>query len=202
MDKYDFDGLQLDYIRYPAIRSIDRAAGFDETSKAMFFGETGINIDNIESTHSEEWKKYVYWCADKISEYVRTVYELIQEYRKHGRYICLSTAVVGDPQEALLTKCQDWGHWLEQGWLDAIYPMAYYNDAAEVEKEIEYMVNHYENIPNISGISPMYNKLPLIETTKQVEACRRAGAKGIAMFSAGCCSDEELEKLKIGVYRK
>ncbi len=201
LDKYDFDGFQLDYIRYPHIRGIEYAAGFDDTSKKMFFEETGIDLDTIQDIQSADWEKYVLWCADKVTLYVESVYKLIQEYRRNGRYISLSTAVVGDPQAALMAKCQDWRRWVTNGWLDEIYPMAYYNDAIEVEKEIAAMVNDYGKSPNISGISPMYNGLPLIETTKQVEACRRGGAKGIAFFSAGRCSDEELEKLKIGVYR-
>lgn len=202
LDKYDFDGLQLDYIRYPLIHGIDRAAGFDNASKSMFLGETGIDIDKIPDTECEEWKKYTLWCAEKVSKYVESVNRLIKEYRTDGRYICLSTAVVGAPEDALYSKCQDWRYWVKQGWLDAIYPMAYYNNSTDVEDEIAYMVKNYGDTPNISGIAPMYNRLPLIETTKQIEACRRAGAKGIAFFSAAVCSDEELEKLKIGAYRK
>jgi hypothetical protein len=47
----------------------------------------------------------------------------------------------------------------------------------------------------------MYNKLPMIESTKQVEECRKAGAVGVAFFCAGSCNDIQLEKLKIGVFR-
>ena len=133
---------------------------------------------------------------------MQAVRGLVDEYNRSGRNICLSTAVFGDPVAALYSKCQDWQYWIEQGWLDAIYPMAYYSDACEVEKEVAAMVQKYASVPNISGIAPMYTKLPVIETTKQVEACRRAGAKGVAFFAAGNCRDEELETLKIGVYRK
>ncbi|MBO5981221.1 MAG: family 10 glycosylhydrolase [Clostridia bacterium] len=202
LDKYDFDGLQLDYIRYPLIHGIDRAAGFDEYTVNTFLGETGIDIRNIESTEDDNWKTFVRWCAGHVTEYVQSVRTLVDEYKKAGREVCLSTAVFGDPKAALYSKCQDWQNWIEQGWLDAIYPMAYYSDACEVEKEVAAMVQKYASVPNISGIAPMYSKLPVIETTKQVEACRRAGAKGVAFFAAGNCRDEELESLKIGVYRK
>ncbi len=202
LDNYDFDGLQLDYIRYPLIHGIDRAAGFDDYTVNTFLEEKGIDIRNIASTDEEDWKTFVRWCADHVTEYVRSVRGLVDEYKKSGRDICLSTAVFGDPVAALYSKSQDWQNWIEQGWLDAIYPMAYYSDACEVEKEVAAMVQKYASVPNISGIAPMYTKLPIVETTKQVEACRRAGAKGVAFFAAGNCRDEELETLKIGVYRK
>lgn len=201
LDNYDFDGLQLDYIRYPVIRSVDRSAGFEEQTKEMFLADTGIDIDGIESTDSEEWKKFLSWRAEKISSYVKAVREMILEYRKNGRYIELSTAVFGDPVEAVNLKCQNWQYWVKQGWLDAIYPMAYLNDAEDVGSEVGYMVRNYGEAPNISGISPMYSHLPVIESTKQVEQCRKAGAKGVAFFCADSCTDIQLEKLKTGVFR-
>lgn len=201
LDNYDFDGLQLDYIRYPVIRSVDRSAGFEEPTKKMFFADTGIDIDIIEDTKSEEWKKFVSWRAEKITAYVESVRNLILEYRAKGRDITLSTAVFGDPVEAVNLKCQNWQYWVKQGWLDEIYPMAYLNDAEDVGNEVGYMVKNYGEAPNISGISPMYSHLPVIESTKQVEECRKAGAKGVAFFCAGSCTETQLEKLKIGVFR-
>ena len=80
--------------------------------------------------------------------------------------------------------------------------MAYLNSAEDVGREVAYMVREYGEAPNISGISPMYNGLPVIESTRQVEACRTAGAAGVAFFDTHNCTDEQLEKLKIGVFRE
>ncbi|MBR4278550.1 MAG: family 10 glycosylhydrolase [Clostridia bacterium] len=201
LDNYDFDGFQLDYIRYPVIHGVDRSAGFEPETKAEFIADTGIDIDTIQSTDCAEWKKFLDWRAAKVTKYVESVRNLILEYRARGRNIELSTAVFGDPVEAINLKCQNWQYWVKQGWLDAIYPMAYLNDAEDVGNEVAYMVEHYGEAPNISGISPMYNKLPVIESTKQVEECRKAGAIGVAFFCAGNCTEEQLEKLKIGVFR-
>ena len=201
IDNYDFDGFQLDYIRYPVIRSVDRSAGFDEYTKSMFLKDTGIDIDTIESVKTPEWDKFLEWRAEKVTAYVASVHSLIMEYRANGRNIELSTAVFGDPVEAIKLKCQNWQYWVKQNWLDAIYPMAYLSDAEDVGNEVRYMVEKYGEAPNISGISPMFNKLPVIESTKQVEECRKAGAVGVAFFCASNCTDIQLEKLKIGVFR-
>ncbi len=80
--------------------------------------------------------------------------------------------------------------------------MAYLSDAGDVYKEVKYMVDNYRNVPNISGIAPMYNKLNVIESTKQVEACRDAGASGVAFFAAHNLTDEQIDKLKTGVFRE
>lgn len=201
IDNYDFDGFQLDYIRYPVSHGIDRTAGFDDYTKSEFLRDTGIDIDTVEDNTSDEWRRFIEWRAAKVTGFVESVRDLILEYREKGRYIELSTAVFGDPDEAINLKCQDWRYWVKQGWLDAIYPMAYLSDAAGVGREVGYMVENYGEAPNISGISPMYSHLPVIESTKQVEECRKAGATGIAFFCAGSCTDIQLEKLKIGVFR-
>lgn len=201
LDNYDFDGLQLDYIRYPVSKGIDSTAGFEEQTKKMFLADTGIDLDSITDDKCEEWKKFVEWRAEKVTSYVESVYDLICDYRAKGRDITLSTAVFGDPQEAIRLKSQDWRRWVKAGWLDAIYPMAYFNDAEAVGREVANMVQNYGEAPNISGIAPMYNHLPVIESTKQVEECRKAGAKGIAFFAAHSCTDVQLEKLKMGVFR-
>jgi uncharacterized lipoprotein YddW (UPF0748 family) len=201
LDNYDFDGFQLDYIRYPVIHGVDRSAGFEPQTKAMFLKDTGIDVDGIPSTGCDDWKKFLDWRAEKITKYVSSVRELILEYRAKGRNIELSTAVFGDPVEAINLKCQNWQYWVKQCWLDAIYPMAYLNDAEDVGNEVAYMVRNYGEAPNISGISPMYNKLPVIESTKQVEECRKAGAVGVAFFCAASNTEEQLNTLKIGVFR-
>lgn len=202
LENYDFDGFQLDYIRYPVSHGIDRSAGFDEQTKALFLQDTGIRLDGIQSENSPEWERFILWRAEKVTSFVAAVHDMITDYRAKGRNIQLSTAVFGDPEEAIRLKCQDWRYWVKQGWLDAIYPMAYLNSAEDVGREVGYMVREYGEAPNISGISPMYNHLPTIESTRQVEECRKAGAAGVAFFATHNCTDEQLEKLRIGVFRE
>lgn len=201
LDNYDFDGFQLDYIRYPVMHGIDRCAGFDDYTKTAFLRDTGIGLDNISGENSEEWILFTKWRAQFVSDYVNEVSRLVREYSLKGREIKLSTAVFGDPEEAIRLKAQDWRRWVTEGLLDAIYPMAYLPDAKDVGKEVHNMVSNYGQAPNISGISPMYSHLPAIESTKQVEECRKAGAVGVAFFCSDNCTDEQLENLKKGVFR-
>ncbi|MDD4421879.1 MAG: family 10 glycosylhydrolase, partial [Eubacteriales bacterium] len=202
LDEYGFDGIQLDYIRYPVTTSVDESVGFDEYSVKAFFDSSGIDIRTVGSTDCMEWDKFVHWCAENVTIFVKMMYDLIREYKNNGRELVLSTAVFGDPEAAIKLKSQDWRLWCKKGWLDWIFPMAYLSDAGDVYKEVKYMVDNYRNVPNISGIAPMYNKLNVIESTKQVEACRDAGASGVAFFAAHNLTDEQIDKLKTGVFRE
>ena len=202
LDEYAFDGIQLDYIRYPLSPSVDESVGFDDYSVKAFKEATGIDIRTVTTTDCDEWRRFILWRAENVTIYVKMMYDLAQSYKKRGRKLMLSTAVFGNPDEALRLKSQNWQLWCQNGWLDAIFPMAYLPDAGDVYREVKYMVDNFGNIPNISGISPMYSRLPVIESTKQVEACRAAGAKGVAFFCAANLTDEQIEKLKIGVFRE
>ncbi len=202
LEKYDFDGIQLDYIRYPVIKDIDHSAGFEEQTKKMFLAESGIDIDKINSVNDPEWTEFVNWRASRVTSYVKRIVDMVAGFNANGRNIKLSTAVFGDPDEAIKLKCQNWLYWVKQRWLDYIFPMAYLSDAKDVEKQIRFMVEQYGEAPNVSGISPMYGHLPVIESTKQVEACRRAGAAGVAFFETVALTDIQIEKLKEGVFRK
>ncbi len=202
LENYDFDGIQLDYIRYPVIKDIEHSAGFEKKTKSMFKSETGINIDKIKSVDSPEWHKFNEWRAARVTAYVKKAVDMIAGFKAAGRDIKLSTAVFGNPDEAIRLKCQNWLYWTKQGWLDYIFPMAYLSDAGDVEKEIRHMVENYGEVPNVSGLSPMYGRLPVIESTKQVEACRRAGAAGVAFFETKALTDLQIDKLKKGVFRE
>jgi uncharacterized lipoprotein YddW (UPF0748 family) len=202
LDEYDFDGIQLDYIRYPLTPSVDESVGFDDYSVKAFKEASGIDIRTVTTTDCDEWRKFLMWRAENVTTYVKMMVDLVSEYKKNGRKLMLSTAVFGNPDEAIRLKSQNWLLWCKNGWLDAIFPMAYLPDASDVYSEVKYMVDNYGNIPNISGLSPMYSHLPVIESTKQIEACRAAGAKGVAFFCAANLTDEQIEKLKIGVFRE
>lgn len=201
LEKYDFDGIQLDYIRYPLIKDIDHSAGFEPQTLKAFARDTGIDAAKIGSVDCIEWRRFVDWRSDRVTTYVKRIVDMVAEFRAKGRDIKLSTAVFGDPDEAIRLKCQNWLYWVKQRWLDYIFPMAYLADAEDVEKQIRFMVEQYGEAPNISGISPMYSHLPVIESTKQVEACRRAGAAGVAFFETVALTDIQIEKLKEGVFR-
>ncbi len=201
LTNYDFDGIQLDYIRYPVIHGIDHSAGFEEQTKKMFLKASGIDVDTIPDTSAPEWRTFCEWRAERITTFVGRIADMISDFKAQGRNIELSTAVFGEPDAAINLKCQNWLYWTKQNWLSFISPMAYLSEPDDVYKEVHYMVENYGKVPNVAGIAPMYNHLPEIESTRQVEACRRAGAAGVAFFEATACTDSQLELLRKGVFR-
>jgi uncharacterized lipoprotein YddW (UPF0748 family) len=109
VSNYDVDGLQLDRVRMPG--SVIRA----EASERLFREATGLSPGSDE----EKWQEFV---RSQVSQVVRRVCE---RARMVKRSLKLSAAVFPSPSNAALNQLQDWGKWVEEGWVDYVCTMAY-----------------------------------------------------------------------------
>jgi uncharacterized lipoprotein YddW (UPF0748 family) len=57
LDEYAFDGIQLDYIRYPLTPSVEESVGFDDYSVQAFKEASDIDIRRVTTTDCDEWRK-------------------------------------------------------------------------------------------------------------------------------------------------
>lgn len=202
VSRYEIDGIQLDYIRYPLGTTIDNTVGFDDYTLAEFKKLSGIDARDITDTNSPEWREFIKYKASHVTRFVKRIHNEIREFeKKNGKRIYISTAVIGHAEDAMRTKCQDWPLWLAEGWLDFISPMAYYEDNSEVEKEVASMVDRFPEIPNYAGIAPMFNHMPPIDSTRQIVASRNAKAKGVVFFATDSLDETQAKLLKIGAFK-
>lgn len=112
--RYPIDGLQLDRIRYDEYPSSD--AGFNPLSVRTYEAETG------KAPYPED-PDFIDWKCDRVSSFVR---EASRKVRSRG--IEFSCAVYPNREKALRYASQDWNRWVDEGWLDAVYPMTYTED--------------------------------------------------------------------------
>jgi len=200
VDKYEVDGIHLDYVRYPGIRldynlaartcfmqeygvdplSITRSSG--RINK--FFGTTGI------ADLSRKWSQ---WRAEQVTALVRSIHELITQ-RHEG--MKLSAAVKPDIYEAYYRYGQDWVRWANEGIIDFVIPMAYSNDTKLVVRQIRRALEAVGPERLYAGIGT-YNQ-PLSETIKQIGLIRTLGTKGFFLFSYNSLQEdrESFERLR------
>ncbi|HBL84793.1 MAG: hypothetical protein A2Y17_01620 [Clostridiales bacterium GWF2_38_85] len=124
IENYEIDGLQLDYIRYPGtVGGIDY--GYDDLTKSMFAEKYNVDasiVDEIatrQSSHSM-WSQWIEFKVELVTSFVEEIRLLTTTIRPD---IYLSAAVASDTR--LSTYCQDTEKWMQDGLLDAIYPMTY-----------------------------------------------------------------------------
>ncbi|MBS7607237.1 MAG: family 10 glycosylhydrolase [Candidatus Bathyarchaeia archaeon] len=188
--KYEVDGIQLDYIRYP-----EEAEGcFCDHCRSEFMRIHQIDPKNI-IRPDKSLSLWVRWKAENITSFVR---ELRYEMRQINPSIMLSAAVFKDYPRCLITVSQDWPRWIEEGIVDFLCPMTYEYDL----KVARYLArNHraavganailYEGLGKASSQSILSPQ----EVRAQAEVFKEEGANGITVFSLSSLTEEDFAEL-------
>lgn len=124
VDRYDVDGLHLDYIRFPNEPPATPAGSGldyprDPRTMTLFRTETGRRPDSSPAA----WDA---WRTECVTRLVRAIREMIDEEKAS---VMLSAAVGAAPDRAL-RHFQDGMGWAREGLIDAVFPMNYTDDPA------------------------------------------------------------------------
>ncbi len=110
--RYDVDGLNLDYIRYPATNW-----GYNPVSVARFNAEYGRT--GSPSSADATWLQ---WRKDQITNLVKRLYIEIRAVKPQVK---LSADVWNSASTGNASYLQDWDNWMTNHWLDFAHPMSY-----------------------------------------------------------------------------
>lgn len=186
VERYDVDGLHLDYVRYPS-------PDFDYSPVALerfrlwtaprLPASRVAELDRARIRDPLAWPDALPEAWDdfrraQITDLVRTTYHGVKERRPD---LVVSAAVRPDPYEARRDRFQDWARWLEEGILDAAAPMAYTESESLFRSWLDGAVRRAGPDRIWAGIG-LY-KTDLRGTLEQVGIARRRGVRGVAIFS-------------------
>ncbi|MCK7504629.1 MAG: family 10 glycosylhydrolase [Desulfobacterales bacterium] len=119
VSKYNVDGIQLDYIRYP-FQKPSYLMGFNPAGRQKFEIESGLKLDKIDSNLIKTWN---IWKAKQVSRFVQEASVKLQRIKPD---IKISAAVFGGDRESRMTSIQqEWELWTQNGWVDILNPMIY-----------------------------------------------------------------------------
>ena len=217
-------GLNLDYIRYP-VSSANEDTGFTMEAMKGFYALKGkefssaqladrskmynkfsqlFNANYLIGGQKEADANYAEWVTYRtqlITDYVRRITLEVKDTNN----VMLSTSVFASLSESTGAKKQDWRTWFLNGWIDLATPMAYYNDATDVNARVKDMILMAgNNCLYYTGIASSYSGLPAWQNKEHIEASYNAGASGYVIF----CSTQIIghqdvqDALKFGVNGK
>ncbi|MBE3576312.1 MAG: family 10 glycosylhydrolase [Limnochordales bacterium] len=200
ISKYDIDGFEYDYIRYPAGAGNNAAAIImGDAEREIFQTETGIDPATLRpGSNTADWRR---WCDWRMAQVTRFVAETSARFKAIRPDIKLSAAVVGDPAEARASKLQDWPTWLAAGYLDFISAMAY------TEYDLEYVKRQAEGMARLAGpkafaatgISIMEGALAM--ALPQTMTVLASDNPGVVHFAFNYADGGMLRELKAGPFR-
>lgn len=198
LEKYDIDGFQLDYIRYfESGGTYD--LGYNKGALDAFEEKYGVR-PKYDKTASY-WNDWVQFRCDQVTEFVMRVRKLVDEVRPD---VLLSADVGPDPTVAKNTLYQDYITWLENGWLDMLFPMAYgygYTDA--VAKQLEKAAGKAYVVVGMGIFTEELTPADMQRQTEDYRVLAPSGDDGECYFeSSAFLSKNTGEYLANGVYSR
>lgn len=188
INKYpQLDGIHLDFIRYPYVVPYSPGSRF---SKTLQFGYTQAAFDKFKKqtgldprTMSLDTKNTQAWDdfrREQITSFVRNAFNLC---KKKNNNLKVSAAVLCWADRAYLSAFQDWRGWLEDEIVDFVVSMNYTKDRrlARYLSRTVAMASHKSN--GYVGLQAYMKPVIVSEVIEQIEDARRAGARGIVIFS-------------------
>ena len=202
--RYNIDGFQLDYIRYPASFPPDRYSyrkttwGYTDLARAQFKAAYGVDPVDIDPKKPEQDRLWQTWNDFKTAQVNRFVERVSLLMRQKHPNVKLSAAVFPDIAAALGQKSQDWQGWAQRGWIDFFAPMTLTSSNKVIERDVRTMVNTTQGrLPIYAGLFGPFNDAPAELVLSQIDTAKRAGASGYVMFDSAHLTRRDLEALKM-----
>ncbi len=192
--KYDIDSFQLDYIRY-VTRDAETDYGYNEHILDAFEEKYGIRPQyNI---YADYWNDWVDFRAQYITDFVQRIRNMIDRVKPD---VMLGADVVPDPVESLTHNYQDFATWLNNGWLDIVFPMSYslaYLNSIPSEVQLA-----GDRAFTVVGLGIYTQDFGPTDMQEQAELCHEYKTNGSAYFESSYYLKKGTGKyLKEGVFR-
>jgi uncharacterized lipoprotein YddW (UPF0748 family) len=193
VERYDLDGIHLDYIRYPR-EDFDYSSQTLAAFRASLAGELPAGDRQRYDARAANGEPAVYtqlfpqrWRVFRTERLTALLAAIRQAIKLIRPTALISVAVVPDAGEAVERRLQDWRGWVDGRLVDVICPMAYTSDPAVFAAQIA-------GVREITGEAPLWAgigayRLSPAQIAENVHAARRIGVGGIILFSYDSLAD-------------
>ncbi|NJL23041.1 MAG: family 10 glycosylhydrolase [Leptolyngbyaceae cyanobacterium SM1_3_5] len=188
--RYNVDGLQLDYIRYPfQDPSANRTYGYGIAARQQFQQLTGT--DPIALTPSSPlWPRWTQFRVEQVNSFVAETAQLLRSRRYRSgsasrSNLLLSTAVFPLATGDRLNRIQQhWELWAQRGDVDLIVPMSYAMDTNGLLRLATPWLTRADVGSALVLPSIRLLNLPDATAIDQIQALRDSSAGGYSLFAA------------------
>ncbi|WP_414548214.1 glycoside hydrolase family 10 protein [Anabaena sp. CCY 0017] len=181
--RYQVDGIQLDYIRYPfQDPHAGRSYGYGKAARAQFQQLHGVDPLNISPSNRDLWQQWTAFRTEQVDSFVSQV---TQQLRKKRPDLIFSVAVFPLPEIERIQKLQqNWEVWARRGDIDLIVPMTYAQDTSRFQRLAQPWIASRKLgstllLPGIRLLS-----LPNVGAFDQLQLIRDLPVSGYALFAA------------------
>ncbi len=193
---YEVDGIHFDYIRYPG-----NDCCFCDGCRARFEAALGRAVKEWpEDTRRDEAvrQRWLDFRRASIDTVVRRVAEGSRGIRPGVK---VSAAVFRNWPVDRDGVGQDWKLWCDEGWLDFVCPMDYFDSNAQFRTVVAAQKGYAGRVPLYPGIGLSCWRDPrdAVRLAQQIGIVRELGVPGYTVFNYDANAEAVLPYLRLGV---
>jgi len=202
--KYEVDGINIDYIRYP-VCSPDNSSEFLSTS----WGYTHYAMEEFKKSYGitpldigvndPAWCKWEEYRMDKVTSLVAR----LNDIKCIRPEMTISAVVFPDKERSAVIKLQDWPTWAQRCYIDAFTPLLLSSNIEATKKYLSDMIA-IKN-PRIKVYAGLFEPFTLVEPTvlpQEIKAVREERADGVILFDYAHFTRAYQQVLSIRVFNK
>ncbi|MBR3604518.1 MAG: family 10 glycosylhydrolase [Candidatus Gastranaerophilales bacterium] len=197
--KYNIDGFNIDYVRYPNIskENLNNQWGYTKYAREEFFLIYAQDPMEIQPKGAM-WDSWCEYRRDKITSYIRKVSHLLQ-----NRNITFSAVIFPDYKVSLQTKFQDWTRWVANGYMSAITPLILTSDEELAKSMLEEIKKKTSNEAYVyPGLFAGFIESDPEDLLRQIHIVRKLKLNGIILFDWAHLSDNYKDVLKTSAFKE
>ena len=177
--KYQPDGINLDYIRYPQAISKTENGNWGYTEYARKNFETMYGTDPIKLKKEDKlWKDWDNYRREQITNFVRKIGALCRDKNTY-----VSAVIFPDLENALNTKQQDWRTWSRRGYINGLTPLFLTYDPKMVSIMMEDVQKiKASNTDLYAGLFVTFMDGDTEDLVRQIHETRKLKANGVILF--------------------
>ena len=186
VERYDLDGVHLDYIRYPA-PDFDYSAGalasFRDWATTRLDADRRRRLDRAADRDPLAWADSLpeLWGTFRREQVTGLLQRIHLGVKTRRPWVWLSAAVLPDTVDARRDRFQDWPAWARAGLLDAVAPMAYTSEDSRFRSQMEGVTAAVPGTEVWAGIGSYLTGLD--GTLSKISIARQLGSSGVLLFS-------------------
>ena len=189
VQKYAFDELNLDRIRFPT-----KDFCFCTFCQHQFKKDTGYDLTPEIVSNPVEYKAWIEWRKLQVVHFMQKLSQHMQKIRPD----LILTAAVWPPTE-IDEKGQDWPVWLKEGYLDIGVPMLYEKTISKsVSRSIQVAPSSRQIYPGVSADDKTKSNELLVQ---QIQEARDLHCGGVVIWNATKVM-ERLDYLKSTIFKE
>jgi uncharacterized lipoprotein YddW (UPF0748 family) len=199
IEKYDIDGIHLDYIRFPELNFQKYDYGYNDDIVKAFQKEFDTDIDP--KTLTSVNPLFDPWCKFReniINTWVKEVYDLVRSTKPD---LWITCACYPEALKVPKTLFQNVQNWVENGWIDEVFSMSYSADTSFVNENATLFKSIVGDKAFYSAGIMAFGTTTRVDFANQLDTVRDVNANGCAIFSLGSITEENYyDCIKDGPY--